>query len=74
MQAAAPGIENRELYTAAAWLEESLEVYEDGGLRFTDDKAPVEMLGMRVIDEIIAEELARYRELFREEGFSALLG
>ena len=74
LAAALPGLRNADLRTAAGWLADSLTDYEDGGLRFTDDKAPVEMLGMRVIDEIITEELDYYRGLFREEGFSALLG
>ena len=74
LSAALPELRNGDLRTAAGWLADSLTDYEDGGLRFTDDKAPVEMLGMRVIDEIITEELDHYRALFREEGLSALLG
>ncbi|MBQ1312847.1 MAG: fused MFS/spermidine synthase [Blautia sp.] len=39
----------------------------------TDDKAPVELLGMQVIDELIREELQYYKEIFRKEGFAGLL-
>ena len=34
-----------------------------GKLLLTDDRAPVELLGMRVIDELIAEELTYYKQL-----------
>ena len=40
-----------------------LSLRESKDLILTDDKAPVELLGMRVLDEIIEEELGYYREL-----------
>ncbi|MCR5822998.1 MAG: fused MFS/spermidine synthase [Lachnospiraceae bacterium] len=39
----------------------------------TDDKAPVELLGMRVIDEIIRSEVSYFKDLFKEGGIDALL-
>ncbi|MCI8494749.1 MAG: fused MFS/spermidine synthase [Lachnospiraceae bacterium] len=42
---------------------------ESGTLILTDDKAPVEVLGMRVLDEIIADELDYYRDLYLGELF-----
>ena len=39
----------------------------------TDDRAPVEMLSMRAIDEIIAGELAYYKKVFKEKGLSGLM-
>ena len=39
----------------------------------TDDKAPVELLGMRVIDDLIQRELVYYKELFKREGIQGLL-
>ena len=71
LSAAQPALANGDLRTAVGWLDRDLSVYEDGGLRFTDDKAPVEMLGMRVIDEMITEELDYYRNLFKEQGLAA---
>ena len=38
--------------------------YEGKDRILTDDKAPVELLGMKVLDEIIGEELDYYRELY----------
>ncbi len=46
-----------------------LSLRESGDLILTDDKAPVELLGMRVLDEIIAEELDYYRDLYLGEFF-----
>ena len=43
-----------------------------GGEPLTDDKAPVELLGMRAIDGIIQEELRYYKEIYRREGFEGL--
>ncbi|WP_241520139.1 fused MFS/spermidine synthase [Bifidobacterium catulorum] len=43
------------------------------GLILTDDKAPVEVLGMRAIDQLIAQEAGPYRKLLREQGIPGLL-
>lgn len=48
-------------------VAENLTRRESGNLILTDDKAPVEVLGMRVLDEIIADELDYYRELYLGE-------
>ena len=42
-------------------------------LILTDDKAPVELLGMEVIDILIDEEIGYYKDIFREEGLSGLI-
>lgn len=51
-----------------------LTEYEGGEHILTDDKAPVEVLGMRVLDELIADELDYYREYFRSGSIAGLLG
>ncbi|WP_130838369.1 spermidine synthase [Lachnoclostridium sp. Marseille-P6806] len=60
----------REVMTAAA---AGLVPYEKGDYLLTDDRAPVELLGMRAIDEIIREEVEIYRKRFEEQGFSGVL-
>ncbi len=50
-------------------VPEKLTVYASGGRLLTDDRAPVELLGMRAIDAIIAEEATYYRE----QGLQGLL-
>lgn len=52
----------------------SLVTYESGGHILTDDKAPVELLGMRVIDGLIADEIGYYKNIFKEQGIEGLLG
>ena len=39
----------------------------------TDDKAPVELLGMRVIDQIIQDEVSYYKGIYEQEGLQGLL-
>ena len=50
-----------------------LSVYEPGNLIMTDDRAPVELLGMHVIDEIISDEVSDYKALYEKEGIKGLL-
>lgn len=52
-----------ELSDMMETVSSELSLRESGDLILTDDKAPVELLGMRVLDEIIGEELDYYREL-----------
>lgn len=47
--------------------------YVAGDYLMTDDKAPVELLGMQVIDQIIQEEVAYYKDIYEEQGISGLL-
>lgn len=51
-----------------------LTPYEGGSCILTDDKAPVEVLGMRVLDELIGDELGYYKDELRTGGLSALIG
>ncbi len=52
---------------------DTLEPCEKGSLILTDDKAPVELLGMRAIDGIIRDEIGYYKKIFKEKGISGLL-
>ncbi|MDO4622281.1 MAG: fused MFS/spermidine synthase [Eubacteriales bacterium] len=47
--------------------------YEKGGYLLTDDRAPVELLSMRAVDDIIRDELSYYKKVFREEGLDGIL-
>lgn len=51
-----------------------LTPYEGGSCILTDDKAPVEVLGMRVLDELIGDELNYYKDELKTGGLSALIG
>ena len=54
-------------------VSDRLTPYEAGDLLLTDDKAPVELLGMDVIDTLIQDEVALYREIYEEEGLSGVI-
>lgn len=54
-------------------VDENLTAYEGGDYIMTDDKAPVELLGMQVIDALIQEEIGYYKEIFKEEGIKGIL-
>ena len=63
----------KELADLMARLRTHLIPYEGSGHILTDDQAPVELLGMKVIDELIAEEVGYYREIYKQEGLAGLL-
>ena len=54
-------------------VRDGIKEYEAGDLIFTDDKAPVELLGMRVIDDMIIEEVSYYKGLIKEYGVKEIL-
>ena len=55
------------------YVESGLSEYEAGDYLMTDDKAPVELLGMRVMDELIESEIRYYKQIFEEEGLQGVL-
>jgi spermidine synthase len=56
--------ENRQdLRTLMNTVQDQLQTYTPGTHVMTDDKAPVELLGMRQIDAIIREQVGYYRDL-----------
>ena len=66
-------LRQKELTAMMERVEENLTVYESTGELLTDDKAPVEVLGMRVIDELIQDEIGYYKYIFKERGLKGLL-
>ncbi len=62
-----------ELSELLADVSAKLIPYEKGDYLLTDDKAPVELLGMQVIDSLIQDEIGYYKEVFREDGIGGLL-
>ena len=50
-----------------------LEHYSFAGHILTDDKAPVEVLGMSMIDSLITEELGYYKQVYKDGGLGALI-
>ena len=54
-------------------VEDTLISYEGTGHILTDDKAPVELLGMKQIDLIIKDEVSFYKNIYKEQGIQGLL-
>ena len=52
----------------------SLQAYAPGGYLMTDDRAPVELLGMQVIDELIRDEVAWYKQIYKTQGIQGVIG
>ncbi|NMM92990.1 spermidine synthase [Bifidobacterium oedipodis] len=52
---------------------QDVDAPDDDSTILTDDCAPVEVLGMRAIDAIIANEAGPYRQILTEEGIGGLL-
>lgn len=66
-------MEQNELKTFLVAVKDYFERYEAGNLILTDDKAPVELLGIQVIDSIIEREVKYYKEIYKEEGLDGIL-
>ena len=63
---------DQELKNMMTRVYYGLERYDGGDHVMTDDKAPVELLGMRVIDDLIKEEVDYYKNIYKNEGFEGL--
>ena len=66
-------LENQELKGMMTEVLADTVSYEKGDYILTDDKAPVELLGMQVINEMIKDEVAYYKGVYKEEGLKGLL-
>ena len=54
-------------------VSDTLSDYSAGDHIMTDDKAPVELLGLRQIDTIIKEEVTYYKAIYNQKGLQGLL-
>lgn len=66
-------ITNRDLAHLMKEVSDAIVPYEAGSYLMTDDKAPVELLGMRVIDDLIRDEIEYYRGIYEKGGIEELL-
>ena len=66
-------MENAEFQNMMNVVAANSTEYVSGDYILTDDKAPVELLGMQVIDELIKDEVAYYKEIYAREGIRGLL-
>lgn len=61
-----------ELRPFLSKVSDSLEKKEKSDYILTDDKAPVELLGMRVLDEMIVDELSAVKEMIKGKSIGEL--
>ena len=73
LRQALPAVQDEALAGLMVQAAERLTPYQSSGRLLTDDRAPVELLGMRAIDELIAGELTYYRGILEREGVSGLI-
>ena len=66
-------MENAEFQNMMNVVAANSTEYVSGDYILTDDKAPVELLGMPVIDELIKDEVAYYKGIYDREGIRGLL-
>ncbi len=66
-------LEEEELAAMMERVGAALVPYEKGEYLLTDDKAPVELLGMSVIDSLIQDEIGYYKEIFKKDGIEGIL-
>ncbi len=62
--------------TLRAMMQRVLDTYvryDSTGHIMTDDKAPVELLGMKQIDLIIKDEVSYYRKIYEQKGIQGLI-
>nr|MCR5095021.1 fused MFS/spermidine synthase [Lachnospiraceae bacterium] len=63
-----------QLLAYSLWrVSDRLQPYQSSGYLLTDDKAPVELLGMQVIDALIRDEIGYYKDVFQRDGLEGLL-
>lgn len=67
------GVPDDALRSLLGKVSAELTPCQPGTNVLTDDKAPVEMLGMRAINDLIRDELGHYKTVFREEGLAGFL-
>ncbi len=68
----ASGETNPVLIAQMTKVVQETKPYHPGKRILTDDRAPVELLGMQIIDQIIREELDYYKREYGIEGISDL--
>ena len=69
----AAALENAELRDLMLRIGAALTPHTPSGRILTDDRAPVEKLGMAVIDGLIQSELGYYKQILKKDGIPGLI-
>lgn len=66
-------LNNNELQAMMSKVAAESSRYVKSDYVLTDDQAPVELLGMQMIDELIKDEVAYYKDIYEKDGISGVL-
>lgn len=66
-------VQDPQLQDLLADIGTHAALYHSGGRKLTDDRAPVELLGMQELDGLIRQEAEEYKEIYKREGIEGLL-
>ena len=73
LRSSSGALADASLNTLTGRIAASLAPCSGGSLILTDDKAPVELLGMKMIDLLISDEVSYYKKIYKEEGLRGLI-
>ena len=73
LEAGRERLQDGGLYGMMERASQGLERYAPGQYVLTDDRAPVELLSIQVIDDLIGDEMSYYKRIYEEEGIRGLL-
>ena len=73
LRARADGLDDKNLSELMIHIETNWTTPKLGENILTDDRAPVEMLSMRALDNLIQQNLQHYKEIYRREGLNGVL-
>lgn len=66
-------IQDADLKALMEQVDSNLTDYVPGNYKMTDDNAPVELLGIQVIDELIQDEVRYYKDIYHEQGLQGVM-
>jgi predicted membrane-bound spermidine synthase len=70
LRSASVSLQREDLRSLMISIARNMVPYKAGNHLMTDDRAPVEMLGMRQLDSIIQDEIGIYKEQLKSGNFS----
>ena len=73
LRARAEALDDKNLSRLMIHIAENWTAPAQGENILTDDRSPVELLSMRALDNLIQQNLQRYKEIYRREGLDGVL-
>lgn len=66
-------VQDKELASLMGHIGKTLKSWPAGQNILTDDKAPVEVLGMQAMDGLASDVIRSYQEMLHKEGIEKML-